>query len=69
MPLAAALGMLAGERAAWKPFCEDWERATGQSLTRSDLNAAAAAHQLLEWREICRYLSYDGTPGTGYEWA
>jgi Ser/Thr protein kinase RdoA (MazF antagonist) len=69
MQLAAALGMLAGERAAWEPFCRGWERATGQSLTVVDLNAATAAHQLLQWREICRYLSYDGTPGTGYEWA
>jgi hypothetical protein len=69
MQLAAALGMLVGEQAAWEPFCEGWQKATGQPLTRADLNAAAAAHQLLQWREICRYLSYDGTPGTGYEWA
>jgi hypothetical protein len=69
MQLASALGMLGGERAAWEPFREGWETATGQSLRPDDLNAATAANQLLQWREICRYLSYDGTPGTGYNWA
>jgi hypothetical protein len=61
--------MLAGERAAWKPFLEGWEAATGQPLHVDDTSAALAANHLLHWREICRYLSYDGTPGTGHEWA
>jgi hypothetical protein len=69
MQLASAFGMLEGERAAWEPFRKGWEIATGKPLRRADLNAAAAANQLLHWREICRYLSYDGTPGTGYDWA
>jgi hypothetical protein len=69
MQLASAFGMLEGERGAWEPFREGWEVATGQPLGGDDLNTAIAANHLLHWREICRYLSYDGTPGTGYDWA
>lgn len=69
MQLASAMGMLENAPTAWEPFREGWKRTTGQPLALADLNAAAAAHQLLQWREICRYLSYDGTPGTGHDWA
>ena len=69
MQLASALGMLEGERAAWEPFREGWERTIGQPLSPDDLSATTAANHLLHWREVCRYLSYDGTPGTGYDWA
>ena len=69
MQLASALGMLEGESAAWDPFRDGWEVATGRSLERGDLYAALAASHLLHWREVSRYLSYDGTPASGYGWA
>jgi hypothetical protein len=53
----------------WSLLVEGWEAGTGARLNHADLQAAAAARHLLCWREISRYLSYDGTPGTGYEWA
>jgi hypothetical protein len=69
MQLGSSLGMLGGERAAWEPFCEGWEAATGVPLGPEARRAAAAVSHLLSWREISRYLSYDGTPGSGYAWA
>ena len=69
MQLASAVGMLEGEGAAWEPFRDGWERATGGPLGPGDLRAALAGVHLLHWREISRYLSYDGTPGSGYDWA
>jgi Ser/Thr protein kinase RdoA (MazF antagonist) len=68
MQLASSLNMLHGDKAAWEPFGEGWEAVTGRTLTPDDLRAAAAAHHLLSWRVISRYLSYDGTPGTGFAW-
>ena len=50
-------------------FCQGWESATGVPLGSEDRKAVAAASHLLHWREISRYLSYDGTPGSGYDWA
>ena len=69
MQLAAALGMLEGEQTAWQPFRVGWEAAAGEPLTPEQRQATLAAYCLLQWREITRYLSYDGTPGTGYAWA
>ena len=69
MQLASSLGVLGGKSVAWGLFREGWETATGRPLALNDLTATAAAHHLLCWREICRHLSYDGTPGTGFEWA
>jgi len=69
MQLASSLGMLGGEKAGWDPFREGWEAATNARLGPGDRRTAAAAQHLLQWREISRYLSYDGTPGTGYAWA
>ena len=69
MQLAASLGMLQGNESAWASFREGWEAATDQPLSVIDRRAAAAANYLLHWREICRYLSYDGTPGSGFDWA
>jgi hypothetical protein len=69
MQLASSIGMLEGKKRAWEPFREGWEMATGRSLGPGDLQAALAANHLLHWREISRYLSYDGTPGSGYDWA
>jgi hypothetical protein len=70
MQLGASLGLFVdcGE-AGWEPFCGGWERATHKALGYDDLKAAEAVQHLLCWREISRYLSYDGTPGTGYTWA
>ena len=64
MQLASSLRMLGGEKAAWEPFRQGWETAAG-ALRHQDLSAAAAGYHLLCWREISRYLSYDGTPGMG----
>jgi len=69
MQLASALGMLAGDPAAWLPFRAGWEAATGEPLGAEQRLAVLAAYSLLQWREISRYLSYDGTPGTGHAWA
>jgi len=69
MQLASSLGMLGGDKVGWQHFREGWETATGAPLSHEDRCAAAAAQHLLCWREICRYLSYDGTPGTGFHWA
>jgi hypothetical protein len=66
MQLAASLGMLKGSKTAWHLFRKGWEEVTEQFLGADDLRAVAAAKHLLCWREISRYLSYDGRPGTGY---
>jgi hypothetical protein len=67
MQLAASPGLDDGE--TWGRFRRGWEDVRGEVLRASELEAVAAARQLLGWREICRYMSYDGTPGTGYSWA
>jgi len=69
MQLASSLGMLRGEKEAWKPFRQGWQAATDLPLSPEDFTAAAAAYHFLCWREISRYLSYDGTPGSGFAWA
>jgi hypothetical protein len=70
MQLGAALGHFEdGDEDGWPSFREGWESATGRALPAADLRAALAAKHLLYWREISRYMSYDGTPGTGYAWA
>ena len=57
------------EADAWIRFREGWESVIGQQLTAEQLRAACAGQHLLDWREITRYMSYDGTPGTGFSWA
>jgi hypothetical protein len=70
MQLGAAVGHFEdGDEDGWPSFREGWESATGGALRAADLRAALAAKHLLHWREISRYMSYDGTPGTGYAWA
>jgi hypothetical protein len=69
MQLASSLGMLEGKREGWALFRAGWEAASGAPLGPGDRTAALAASHLLHWREISRYLSYDGTPGSGYAWA
>lgn len=69
MQLASSLGMLQGRREGWVRFRTGWEEASGALLGCGDRMAALAASHLLHWREISRYLSYDGTPGSGYAWA
>ncbi|MBN1809553.1 MAG: aminoglycoside phosphotransferase family protein, partial [Planctomycetes bacterium] len=69
MQLGSALEMIAAGHAAWPPFREGWEAGAGKPLSPQGAAAAGAAGQLLGWREITRYLSYDGRPGSGFEWA
>jgi hypothetical protein len=69
MQLGSSLDMLEGDEGAWASFRRGWEAATSKPLALCDRRAAAAAHHLLGWREISRYLSYNGTPGTGFAWA
>jgi hypothetical protein len=69
MQLGSALGLVETDPEAWMLFRQGWEAGTGTSLTPRDLAAAGAVKVLLGWREISRYLSYDGTPGSGFEWA
>lgn len=69
MQLASSPAVFDGDEENWESFRKGWEAATGKLLGPDDLKAAAAGQQLLCWRVICRYMSYDGTPGTGYAWA
>ena len=69
MQLGSSLAMLTGSKEGWECFRAGWEEATGAQLGAEARNAAAAVVHLLSWREISRYLSYDGTPGTGFAWA
>jgi len=69
MQLGSALGMIQEQAGGWAPFREGWEDGAAGPLTSGGLRAAAAASHLLTWRVISRYLSYDGTPGTGFSWA
>jgi hypothetical protein len=66
MQLGSSLAMLEGDESQWGPFREGWEEATEALLGVADRRAAAAVRHLLGWREISRYMSYDGTPGTGW---
>jgi Ser/Thr protein kinase RdoA (MazF antagonist) len=69
MQLGSALGMLGEDGAGWEPFAAGWNEAAAAPLTLADRRAAAAVWHLLQWRVISRYLSYDGTPGSGHAWA
>lgn len=69
MQLASSLGMLHGSLEGYELLREGWEAAAGSRLSLEERRAAAACQHLLCWREISRYLSYDGTPGTGHAWA
>lgn len=69
MQVGALLDVFQGLRERWEPFRRGWETATRRPLDGVDLRAALAVYHLLCWRVISRYMSYDGTPGTGYAWA
>jgi len=69
MQLGSSLGLLEGDESQWEPFREGWQEATGAHLGDEARRAATAVRHLLGWREISRYLSYDGTPDTGFAWA
>jgi len=66
MQIASCLRLFDGQRPAWERFATGWARVVGQ--IPAPRRVLAAGH-LLAWREISRYLSYDGTPGSGYNWA
>ena len=67
--LGSALFMGGRENDTWDLFLEGWEDAVGGPLSLAQRRAAAAFSHFLNWRWISRYLSYDGTPGTGFHWA
>lgn len=69
MQLAYCTGMLHGTKEGWRHFCAGWEAVKGVTLGSDDCNAIAGAVHLLSWRVITRYMSYDGTPGSGHKWA
>jgi hypothetical protein len=69
MQLGSSLGIVNDHPDSWNQFRAGWHAATGTVIDDAASAAAAAAYQLLGWREISRYLSYDGTPGSGYKWA
>jgi hypothetical protein len=69
MQLAYCLGMFQNSKEGWDSFCEGWESTFEVKLELSDRLAVAAAIHLLGWRVICRYMSYDGNPGSGFDWA
>jgi hypothetical protein len=68
MQLGSALGLTQVGDGSWDLFRQGWESVAGK-LTPDDLACAAAGSHLLGWRVITRYLTYDGTPGTGASWA
>jgi len=69
MQLGAAVRTFLPQPGGWKPFLEGYESVTGRRLTGTERRCVAAAASLLDWREITRYMSYDGSPGSGYAWA
>ena len=69
MQMASALDMFVGEAEGWWLFCKGWKAGSNAILSPDDFRSVAAAHYMLNWREISRYLSYDGKPGSGFPWA
>jgi hypothetical protein len=69
MQLGSALAYIEEGEEVWPPLREGWELGMGRALSESDLRVTAAVHHLLCWRVISRYMSYDGMPGTGFDWA
>jgi aminoglycoside phosphotransferase (APT) family kinase protein len=69
MQLSYCTGVLNGSADGWAHFRAGWESAGGCALDWDACDAIAAAVHLLGWRVITRYMSYDGTPGSGYGWA
>ena len=75
MQLASSLGMLAqgeGDGADVSGWLENFSgrlgERDGQGAWCSRSQGGAGGGHLLSWREISRYMSYDGTPGTGFAW-
>lgn len=69
MQLGSMMEYIEREPAVWQPMREGWEAGVGYLLDEPRLLRALAVHHLLCWRVISRYMSYDGTPGSGYPWA
>ena len=66
--LGSSLSAIRVEDGSWEFFKQGWETAAGV-LTQTDLEGAAAFNHVMTWRVISRYFSYDGRPGTGFDWA
>lgn len=69
MQLGSMLNFLDGNRDWWQAVRQGFETETNRTLTSDDLKAMAAMYHLLCWRVISRYMSYDGTPESGVDWA
>jgi hypothetical protein len=69
MQLGALLNDVAHRQGEWDSFRKGWEAAIGAEMSLAEKRAAVAASHFLSWRVITRYLTYDGTPGTGAHWA
>ncbi len=69
MQLAYCAVMFGASQTAWQHFVSGWESAIASELGAIDNQAIAAAVHLMCWRIITRYMSYDGTPGSGFAWA
>ena len=69
MQMASAVGCAEGDGEVWRAMRAGWEDAIGRAMSYVDLTMVLAGHHFLTWRVISRYLSYDGTPGTGFPWS
>jgi len=69
MQLGTLLKEVVCRQGEWDSFRKGWEEASGRQLSLGEKRAAVAASHFLSWRIITRYLTYDGTPGTGAHWA
>jgi hypothetical protein len=69
MQLGSSLLMMSERRDGWSQFKAGWQDALGRPLASRELRAAVGFNSVMQWRVISRYMSYDGTPGTGFAWA
>lgn len=68
LQLASTLGFFGPNAPNWAPFFDGW-KASGATTNADAECADRAARHFPLWHEVTRYLSYDGTPGSGFHWA
>jgi hypothetical protein len=69
MQLGSALGTILYNKGMWPEFRAGWQQAIRRPIAYDEIRRALAVYHALGWREITRYLSYNGTPGSGFSWA